>query len=81
MKNIGTLFESSLVLSAIYPLSDGIIPLYENQSMPINPNEGLIKTKQLEVYLHPTEDGCSAISPNNAAFLVSTIHPIIPFFL
>lgn len=69
------------MLSAIYPLSDGIIPLNEYESMPIKPPDGILKTKELEVHLHPTEDGCTAISPNNAAFLVSTIHPIIPFFL
>ena len=49
--------------------------------MAINPKDGVLKTHEIEVHLHPTEDGTTAVSPNNAAFMVSTVHPLVPFFL
>ena len=65
-----------IVLLSIYPLTDAITVVDESEGVAIQPKEGIAKTSEILVHLHPTEDGGTAISPNNAAFLVSAVHPL-----
>lgn len=53
----------------------------EAEAVALKPKEGILKTQEILVHLHPTEDGGTAISPNNAAFLVSSVHPLISFYM
>jgi hypothetical protein len=60
-----------------------VLGLEECQTDPgrvhVNRNNYLIKENLVEVYLHPTEDGGIAVSPNNGCFLVDMTQPVIQF--
>lgn len=58
----------------------GVNPCHDdNGRLPINPSEFLHDSNLREVFVHPSDDGLIAISPNNATFLLNLSQPLVSF--